>query len=161
MSLVQPLLDFTAEYAVWLVAGSLLTLAIGVFFGPWLILNLPADYFTYRRRQAMRADRRHPVVLLLLTSAKNLVGAILVVAGICLFFLPGQGIITLIAGLIVMNYPGKFRLERWLVRRRGVLPALNWLRRRYGRDLLLEPDEPEPDERAGERGPDEPEPGSR
>lgn len=148
MSVFQPLLDFAAEYAVWLVAGSLLTIAIGIFLGPWLILRLPADYFTYRRRHALRATRQHPAVYLLLTTAKNAVGAILVVAGICLFFLPGQGIITLIAGLIVMNYPGKFHLERWLVSRPRVLPALNWLRRRYGRDLLLEPDkDPGPDDR--------------
>jgi len=144
---VQRLLDLAAEYAVWLVAGSLLTIAIGIFIGPWLILRLPADYFTWRRRRAMRATRQHPAVHLLLTTAKNVVGAILVVAGICLFFLPGQGIITLLAGLIVMNYPGKFRLERWLVSRPRVLPALNWLRHRYGRDLLLEPDqEPGPDD---------------
>ena len=143
---IQQLLDFAAEYAVWLVAGSLLTIAIGIFLGPWLILRLPADYFTYRRRHALRATRPHPAVHLLLTTAKNLVGAILVIAGLCLFFLPGQGIITLVAGLIVMNYPGKFRLERWLVSRPRVLPALNWLRRRYGRDLLLEPDqEPVPE----------------
>jgi archaellum biogenesis protein FlaJ (TadC family) len=139
-ALIQRLLDLAAEYALWLVAGSLLTIAIGIFLGPWLILRLPADYFTYRRRQAMRATRQHPAIHLLLTTAKNVAGAILVVAGLCLFFLPGQGIITLVAGLIVMNYPGKFQLERWLVSRPKVLPALNWLRRRYGRDLLQEPD---------------------
>lgn len=145
---VQHLLDLAAEYAVWLVAGSLLTLVIGIVIGPWLILRLPADYFTYRRRRAMRATRQHPAIYLLLTTAKNLIGGVLVVAGLCLFFLPGQGIVTLLAGLIVMNYPGKFHLERWLVSRPHVLPALNWLRRRYGRDLLQEPDresEPEPD----------------
>jgi archaellum biogenesis protein FlaJ (TadC family) len=148
MSVVQPLLNFAAEYAVWLVAGSLLTIAIGIFLGPWLILRLPADYFTYRRRQAMRATRNRPGVHLLLTTAKNVAGAILVVAGLCLFFLPGQGIITLVAGLIIMNYPGKFQLERWLVSRPKVLPALNWLRRRYGRDLLQEPDG-EPEQQSG------------
>jgi hypothetical protein len=150
-ALAQRLLDLAAEYAVWLVAGSLLTIAIGIFLGPWLILRLPADYFTYRRRQAMRATRARPGVHLLLTTAKNVVGAILVVAGICLFFLPGQGIVTLVAGLIVMNYPGKFRLERWLVSRPKVLPALNWLRRRYGRDLLQEPDG-DPEEHSGHDG---------
>ena len=144
MPLVQQLLVLAAEYAIWLVAGSLLTLAIGIFIGPWLILRLPADYFTYRRRQTMRATRQRPAMHLLMTAVKNLIGALLVGAGICLFFLPGQGIITLLAGLIVMNYPGKFRLERWIVSRPRVLPALNWLRRRYGRDLLHEPDrEPE------------------
>jgi hypothetical protein len=137
---VQGLLDLAAGR----VAGSVLSLVIGCVIGPWLILRLPADYFTYRRRHADLVMGRHPAVHLLLTSAKNVVGAILIVAGICLFFLPGQGIITLLAGLVVMNYPGKFRLERWLVRRSRVFPALNWLRRRYGREPLLEP---EPDGR--------------
>jgi hypothetical protein len=147
---LQGLPDLAAEYAIWLVAGSLLTLVIGCVIGPWMILRLPADYFTYRRRQAVRATRRHPLVHLLMTSTKNLIGAILVVAGLCLFFLPGQGLITLLAGLVVMNYPGKFRLERWLVLRPRVLPALNWLRRRYGREPLQEPDEEAgPDPRSG------------
>jgi Putative transmembrane protein (PGPGW) len=142
--LLERLFELAAEYAPWLVAGSLLSLAIGFLLGPWLLLQLPADYFTYRRRHAETAVLRHPLVHLMLTGAKNLVGAILVVAGILLFFLPGQGIITLVAGLVVMNYPGKFRLERWLVRRPKVLPALNWLRRRYGREALLEPEPDRP-----------------
>ena len=45
---------------------------------------------------------------------------------------PGQGLLTLLVGLLLMNFPGKYRLERWLVGRRGVLTALNWLRRRGG-----------------------------
>ena len=45
---------------------------------------------------------------------------------------PGQGLLTLLAGLLLMNFPGKYQLERWLVSRRGVLTALNWLRRRSG-----------------------------
>jgi hypothetical protein len=40
-----------------------------------------------------------------------------------------------------MNYPGKFALERWIIRRPRVLPALNWLRIRYGRAALLAPDD--------------------
>lgn len=137
---LQRVLEFAADYAPWLVAGSVLSLAIGCLLGPWLILQLPADYFTWRRRHAELARRGHPVRRAILTSAKNLVGAILVVAGFCLFFLPGQGLITLVAGLVVMNYPGKFRLERWLIRRPKVLPALNWFRQRYGREPLLAPE---------------------
>ena len=37
-----------------------------------------------------------------------------------------------LVGLLLMNFPGKYRLERWLLRRPGVLGALNWLRGRRG-----------------------------
>jgi hypothetical protein len=40
--------------------------------------------------------------------------------------------LTLLAGLLLMNFPGKYQLERWLVTRPGVLRALNWLRGRQG-----------------------------
>jgi hypothetical protein len=39
-------------------------------------------------------------------------------------------LLTLLVGLLVMNFPGKYQLERWLVLRPGVLRGLNWLRRR-------------------------------
>jgi hypothetical protein len=50
-----------------------------------------------------------------------------------MLFTPGQGILTILAGLLLMNFPGKYRLERWLVQRPGVLSSLNWLRTRRGK----------------------------
>jgi hypothetical protein len=132
--------NLAVEHAAWLVTGSFLSLVIGVVLGPALILRLPAEYFTYRHRHAVAAQRRHPALHLVLTTTKNLIGALFVVAGLALLVLPGQGIITLLAGAVIMNSPGKFEFERWLVRRPRVLPALNWLRRKYGREPLLPPD---------------------
>jgi hypothetical protein len=142
--LLERVWSFALEHAGWLVAGSVLSLVISVVLGPALILRLPSGYFTYRHRQAVAAERRHPVLHLVLTGTKNVIGALFVLAGLLLLVLPGQGIITLLAGAIIMNYPGKFQFERWLVRRPRVLPALNWLRTKYGREPLLPPDgEPE------------------
>jgi hypothetical protein len=39
----------------------------------------------------------------------------------------------------MLNYPGKYALERWLILRLRLLPALNWLRRRAGRKPLTPP----------------------
>ena len=50
-------------------------------------------------------------------------------------------------GLFLMNFPGKFALERHLVRQRPVWNALNWIRRRGGRLPLIEV-------RGPSRGPD-------
>ena len=63
---------------------------------------------------------------------KNLLGAVLVALGVVMLFTPGQGILTLLAGLLLMNFPGKYRLECWLVQRPGVLRGMNWLRERHG-----------------------------
>ena len=46
---------------------------------------------------------------------------------------------TFLVGLMIMNYPGKYRLEAWLVERLRLLNALNWLRRRYKKPDLISP----------------------
>jgi hypothetical protein len=144
---LEQIWNLAAEHAAWLVTGSLLSLVISVILGPALILRLPAGYFTYRHRHAVANERRHPLLHLALTTTKNLIGAVFVAAGLALLVLPGQGIITLLAGAVIMNYPGKFQFERWLVSRPRVLPALNWLRTKYGREPLLPPDREPPSPR--------------
>lgn len=136
--MIQAILDFAAEHAVWFVTGSVLSFVVSIVLTPWLILRIPPDYFTHAHRHGVVAGR-HPLVRLGLIGLKNVVGVILIVAGLALFVLPGQGLITMLVGLLITNYPGKFALERWLVRRPRVLPALNWLRTRYGRAPLVAP----------------------
>jgi hypothetical protein len=123
----------------WLVGASVLSVLLGALLVPFMILRIPADYFLPERRVRLTRQARHPAMRALILAAKNLLGAVLIVAGIALMFLPGQGLLTLFAGLIVMDYPGKYRFERWLVRRPYVLSALNWLRERGGRTPLDAP----------------------
>jgi len=70
---------------------------------------------------------------------KNVVGWLLVGAGVAMLVLPGQGILTLLVGLTLVNFPGKRDLELWLVRRVPVRRALDWIRRRAGRPPLQLP----------------------
>lgn len=44
--------------------------------------------------------------------------------------LPGQGILTILIGLGIMNFPGKFAVERWFVERKGVMFSINWIRQK-------------------------------
>jgi len=62
-----------------------------------------------------------------------------VLMGLLMLVTPGQGVMTLLVGLLLMNFPGKYRMERWLVMRPGVLRALNWLRRRRGQRPFAAP----------------------
>lgn len=129
--------EFVAANAGWLLLGSLGGLVIGLLLTPILVTRIPPDYFLYRRRHS--ADRRYPVLNLILLVVKNVIGAAFVLAGLLLLFLPGQGLITLLLGLMIMNYPGKFALERWLIQRPHVLPALNWLREKHDHPPLKSP----------------------
>jgi hypothetical protein len=72
---------------------------------------------------------------------KNLIGFILILAGIAMLVLPGQGVLTIVVGMVLMNFPGKFRLERWLATRPPVWRSLNWLRKKATRPVLEHPKE--------------------
>ena len=66
----------------------------------------------------------------MLLIGKNALGYIFIVAGIVMLALPGQGILAILIGIMLLNFPGKFRLERWIITRRPVIRSINWLRRR-------------------------------
>ncbi len=73
----------------------------------------------------------------LLHLGKNLLGLVVLVIGIAMLVLPGQGVLTIVTGLLLMDFPGKYRFERWLVHQRPVLLGVNWLRGKAGRQALL------------------------
>ena len=129
---------------LWGLAGASLLLALLTMVAvPLWLIRLPADYFAGEKRRRAEWARRHPVERWILLILRGAAGAVLVLVGLALLLLPGQGLLTILCGLMVASYPGKYRLERWLVRRRGVHAAIDWLRTRAGKDpLLLEADGP-------------------
>ncbi len=118
------------ELVIWGMALSLITLVVALVAVPWVVCRLPQDYFSRPRRHTLR-DQSGPGYLALVV-VRNLLGAVLVLAGLAMLFTPGQGMVTLLTGLLIMNFPGKYRLERAVVAREGVARTLNWLRRRRG-----------------------------
>jgi hypothetical protein len=134
---ISRLIQFVEMHAVVLMTASIAMLIVTLVAFPFVLARLPPEYFAEENRQ--RPPSRRPAVHWLLMGSKNLLGIALVLAGVLLMFLPGQGLLTLIIGLTIMNYPGKFTIERWLVRRPRILPALNWLRRRIGVQPFVDP----------------------
>jgi hypothetical protein len=99
-----------------------------------VVTRLPQDYFAREERVVWRDSSDEPVLALVLGLLKNLLGFLLVVLGLIMLVTPGQGLLTLLIGLMLMNFPGKYQLERWLVSRPGVMRGLNWLRQRGGQE---------------------------
>lgn len=140
--MISQLISFLNENAVWLVTASVLSLVVGVSLLPFFITRIPVDYFSHPHRHYMSASSRHPLIRLIIMGIKNLLGLVFIIAGLLMLILPGQGLLTLLVGLMIMNYPGKFTLERWIILRPYVLPAVNWLRTKYDHPpLLLSPGE--------------------
>lgn len=135
---VTSLVEFLAEYAFWLAALSVISLVVASVLGTWFVARLPADYFVFTERHPPEGN--HWLVRLILVVVKNAVGAVLIAAGVLMLFTPGQGLLTLIAGLLLANFPGKYALERWLARRSSVMRALNWLRARRGQPPFVTPE---------------------
>jgi hypothetical protein len=124
----------------WLGALSVVTFVGSLIAIPILVARIPADYFAPKQRDRVPWRQSNPVLHGCGLILKNLAGSVFVVAGLAMLVLPGQGILTILIGVMLMDFPGKFALERWLVRKKTVLRAINWIRAKAGQPALLAPD---------------------
>jgi len=114
-------------------AGMLLISAMLI---PVLIVRLPADFYSENNHRRRLFGSR-PLIRILFLTLKNLLGGVLLIAGIAMLVLPGQGILTILAALALLDFPGKRALELRILQRPSVLKSINWLRLRAGREPLL------------------------
>lgn len=134
----MPSLPFAlpAELPLWSWPLLALLFVASLLFVPWALVRLPADYFHHTRRHSTQWGSLHPLLRVLLRIGKNLLGLLLLVLGVAMLVLPGQGLLTILVGVLFLDFPGKFRCERWLVSRKPVLRAANWLRAKRQRSPL-------------------------
>jgi hypothetical protein len=115
-----------------------ITFAVSLAIVSFIMVRIPADYFQPDRPRELWSER-HPAVRLLAIFAKNLLGVLLVALGILMSIpgVPGQGILTILLGIMLLDFPGKRNLEYKLVSRPHVRNAINKLRHRFGRPSLV------------------------
>ena len=109
---------------------SVLSLVLSLALSGRMLVRLPPDYFTSRRPP--------PPTSLLAKVGWNLLGGALVILGIALSVpgIPGQGVLTILAGLILMDFPGKRRLLLAVLRLKPIRAVVERLRARSGRPPL-------------------------
>ena len=114
--------------AVWAVL-TFASLAVVV----WFAATLPEDYFQTDQPARSRRTLRRVV--------RNIAGVVLFVVGAAMSLpgVPGQGMLTMLVGIFLVDFPQRTRLERALARRPGVLSSLNRLRARFNRPPLRPP----------------------
>jgi len=129
---------FAATLGLFVFSFVVSILAVG-----YAILKIPHDYFSGdKARRAWQG--RHLLIRVPLLVFKNIAGLLLIGLGIVLSLpgVPGQGLLTVLLGAMLVDFPGKRRFECWLVGRRGVLSTINKVRLRYGKPPLDPPVEP-------------------
>lgn len=113
-------------------------LSLAMFLGslvavPWLIGRLPADYFLTHWQRVDAQRSRHPLGRWLVPLLRNLLGCVLLLAGVVMLLLPGQGLLTMVIGLCLMDFPGKRKAVDWMVGKKSIQQGLNWIRRKRGK----------------------------
>ncbi len=116
---------------------------VSLFAVGYVLARLPADYFVNPAARESQV-KRHPIGRFFLLLGRNILGYFLVLLGIALSLpgVPGQGVLTILMGVMLIDLPGKHHLQRWLVTRRFVLRPVNRLRARFSQPPLIT--EPEP-----------------
>ena len=114
------------------VSGALILAAI--IATPICLVRLPRDYFSNHEKYERTAKGGTTRKL-----AKNFAGIFLILSGLAMLLLPGQGLITVLLGVMITDIPGKQRLIAWTFSRKGVLKGVNWLRRKLHKPPMSEP----------------------
>ena len=122
------------------ILSGLVVLSIVGFIGslvaiPLILVRLPAHYFDERHPRKWM-ENHHPVLRLIGHVDKNVVGFVLLAAGIAMLVLPGQGILTMLIGISLVDFPGKRQLERKLIGQPAVLNTINKVREKFGQPPL-------------------------
>jgi hypothetical protein len=113
---------------IWFGSISLFIFLFSLLTIKWLVALIPEDYFINKRVSKIRSI--NPLLWYVFLIIKNIIGYSLILGGIMMLVLPGQGIFTIIIGLMLSNYPGKYSIERRFIAIPSILKSINWLRRK-------------------------------
>ncbi len=108
-----------------------------------VVIRMSADHFLYRNPPPNSWRAQHPAVRIALLVLKNLLGWVLVAVGIVQsipVLVPGFGLLTIMIGVLLLNFPGKRKLELKIVSASAVLRLINKIRQKHHRSPLRLPD---------------------
>jgi hypothetical protein len=132
------LIAFGKSGGLWVgLALSLGLAVVSLAVATAVVVTWPSDRFKPGGAGAFLATH-HTAVRIVAHIGKNVAGVVLLLLGVIMALpgVPGQGILTMIIGLTLIDFPGKLNLERRLVGRPFVLRKLNALRHRFKRPAL-------------------------
>jgi Putative transmembrane protein (PGPGW) len=132
--------DHFRNVATWLALLSLFTLFLSLILLPYVVRKIPSDYFLKLSKEQPRL-KGYDLKSVLILLFRNILGMLLLVSGIAMLFLPGQGLITIFVSLLLMNFPGKRRFVTYLTSKKSVQKSINWIRKKAKKNPIKWPQE--------------------
>lgn len=130
-------LGLSGRGVIWIVLFSVVTFVLSIIVTIVVLIKLPDTYFKSEHGREFWAEG-HPALRWGGIVLKNLLGAVLVLLGVLMSLpaVPGQGVLTILLGVMLLDFPGKRRVELKLVSRPRVLRAINRIRGKFDRPPL-------------------------
>lgn len=132
--------------ANFLILSILLTTAVSITYFilmSYIITQMDKRYFIRNSIIVNKTDKKNvdagPIappplsankssITFVINISRIIIGVFLLLCGIVMLVLPGQGLITMIIGLSLLPFPGKNKIVKKLLARRSVRNSLNWVR---------------------------------
>ena len=131
ISYLDTLYQFITNYKkfiFWLGSISAVIFVFSLLSIKWLVALIPSDYFI--KKEDSKFKKKYPFLWFLSLIINNIFGYSLIIGGIFMLILPGQGVFTIMIGLMLSNYPGKYAIEKKFIAIPSVLKGINWLRKK-------------------------------
>lgn len=122
--------------SLYWMGGISVVLLIATLIGAYaFVVRLPPDYLRHKKRPALGLSIG-PIPPSVVVVGKNVLGYLCILGGLAMLVLPGPGLVVALVGFLMVDFPGKYPVEKWLLSRPRVLKLINWVRRRGGRQPL-------------------------
>ena len=134
---IESITEFVSNYKtyiLWLATISLFVFIFSLVSIKWLVALIPTDYFV--KKNISKSKKSYSLLWLMSIIVKNIIGYTLILGGILMLVLPGQGLFTILMGLILSNYPGKYTIEKKIISIPSILKTINWLRKKSNKPRL-------------------------
>lgn len=126
------------QYLGYLTLFSILTFLLSIAIIPLIVRRLSVHYFINLTKPENTRTKPSTFSFIFILL-RNLLGLVLLIAGIAMLFLPGQGLLTILLAILLLSLPGKKRIISNLISRESVKRSLNWLRRKSSKPPFVWP----------------------
>jgi UPF0716 family protein affecting phage T7 exclusion len=109
----------------WLLTFSLVAFLFSVFGVSIVLLRLPVDFLS---NPAPSKSSKGQLKWLISKLGRNVLGAIFLIVGTIMLLTPGQGILSIVVGLMLLDFPGKQNLIRKILTKQTIFRTINRMR---------------------------------
>ncbi len=119
--------------------ASVFVFIITILFIPLIIIRIPRNYFRHELPPKSEKWEIPNYTKYIFLFFKNIIGILIFFSGVIMLFTPGQGLLTILIGLSLINFPGKRKLERKLISQKLIFKMINKIRKKSGVRPLKKP----------------------